>query len=111
MEWENNSFDFVVAVSALEFVSDLDEVCIEIKRVLKPEGSFMIVTPGKSPLLDFGLKVLTGIQANEDFEDRREIILPTLRRHFEVKQELTYPKYGAALIKFYTALELSPRSN
>ena len=31
MKWENDFFDFVVAVSALEFVADLDEVCEEVK--------------------------------------------------------------------------------
>ncbi|TMM57112.1 class I SAM-dependent methyltransferase [Maribacter algarum] len=108
MKWENNSFDFVVAVSALEFVSDLDAVCREVKRILKPNGSFMVVTPGKSPLLDFGLKVLTGKSAKEDFADRREIILPTLLKHFSTKQKLTYPRHGASLVKLYTALELTP---
>lgn len=111
MKWENDSFDFVVAVSTLEFVSDLDKVCREVKRILKPNGSFMIVTPGQSPMLDFGFKILTGKSAKEDFANRREFILPTLHKHFEVKQELTYPKYGASLVKLYTALELTPLSN
>lgn len=109
MPWENDFFDFIVAVSALEFVSDLDAVCVEIKRMLKPQGSFLVVTPGQSPVLDFGLKILTGKSAKEDFADRREIILPTLHKHFDVKRELTFPKYGARLIKLYTALELTPK--
>jgi ubiquinone/menaquinone biosynthesis C-methylase UbiE len=109
MPWENDFFDFIVAVSALEFVSDLDAVCVEIKRMLKPQGSFLVVTPGQSPILDFGLKILTGKSAKEDFADRREIILPTLHKHFDVKRELTFPKYGASLIKLYTALELMPK--
>lgn len=110
MKWQDNSFDFVIAVSALEFVSDLDSVCKEVKRILKPNGSFMVVTPGQSPFLDFGLKVLTGKSAKEDFADRRKNILPTLQNHFEAKRELIYPSYGASLIKLYTALELTPRS-
>lgn len=109
MLWQDNFFDFVIAVSALEFVSDLEAVCKEVKRILKSTGSFLVVTPGNSPILDTGLKVLTGKNAKEDFADRRELILPTLHKHFEVKQELTFPKYGAFLIKFYTALELTPK--
>lgn len=107
MKWPTHSFDFVVAISALEFVSDLNAVCEEVKRILKPEGSFMVVTPGKSALLDFGLKILTGKSAKEDFADRREVILPTLKKHFKVKQELAYPTYGSSLLKLYTALELT----
>lgn len=107
--WQENFFDFVVAVSALEFVSDLDAVCLEVKRILKPGGSFFVVTPGSAPLLDFGLKLLTGKNAREDFADRRETILPTLREHFRVKRELVFPKYGSSILKLYTALELQPK--
>ncbi len=102
-------FDTVVAVSALEFVADLDAVCSEVKRVLKTGGRFLIVTPGNSPLLDFGLKVLTGKSAKDDFADRRDAIIPTLSKHFDVRQEPTFPKYGSSLIKLYTALELTPK--
>lgn len=109
MPWENSFFDVIVAVSALEFVSDLDAVCAEVKRLLAPGGSFLIVTPGQSPLLDLGLKVLTGKSAKDDFADRRELIRPTLHRHFKVKRELTFPQYGAFLVKLYTALELQPK--
>lgn len=109
MIWEDNSFDSIVAVSALEFVSDLEAVCLEVKRTLRPNGSFMLVTPGKSPILDFGFNLLTGKSAKKDFEDRREIVLPMLFKHFEVKQELSFPKYGSSILKLYTGLELKPK--
>ena len=109
MIWQNDFFDSVVAVSALEFVADLDAVCGEVSRILQPSGSFFVVTPGQSPILDFGLKILTGKSAKEDFADRREAILPTLFKHFTVKKQLAYPKYGSRLIKLYTALELQPK--
>lgn len=110
MDWPDGFFDRIVAISALEFVSDLDAVCLEVKRMLAPGGSFLVVTPGQSPVLDFGLKVLTGKSAKEDFADRREIILPTLRRHFDVKRELAFPRFGSFLVKLYTALELQNRN-
>lgn len=109
MKWQDNFFDFVVAVSALEFVSDLDTVCLEVKRILKSTGSFLVITPGHSPLLDFGLKILTGKSAKEDFADRRELILPTLDKYFKVKKELAFPLYGSSFIKLYTALELQSK--
>jgi hypothetical protein len=40
--------------------------------------------PGHSPVLDAGLKILTGNSASRDFGDRREQIVPTLHRHFIV---------------------------
>jgi ubiquinone/menaquinone biosynthesis C-methylase UbiE len=109
MKWKDNSFDLVVAVSALEFVSDLEAVCLEVKRILKPTGSFIIVTPGESPILDFGFKLLTGKSAKNDFADRRGVVLPMLYKHFNIKQELTYPKYLSSFVKLYTGLELNPK--
>lgn len=107
MSWSDDFFDFVVAVSALEFVSDLDAVCLEVKRTLRADGSFFVVTPGQSPLLDFGLKILTGKSAKEDFADRRTLILPTLLKHFDVRKEITYPRHTKSLVRLYTALELT----
>lgn len=107
MKWEAESFDAVVAVSALEFIEDLDGACREVRRVLKPDGSFFIVTPGHSPVADFGLKVLTGKSAKTDFDDRREQILPTLKRHFDVQLQVNFPRVTGALLKLYTALELT----
>ena len=110
IEVQDNYFDFIVAVSSLEFVSDLDAVCLEMKRTLTPNGSVLVVTPGKSPILDFGLKLLTGKRAEDDFEGRRENIIPTLSKHFDVKQNVTFPKLKASPIKLYTALELVPKA-
>ena len=109
IEAEDNFFDSIVAVSALEFVSDLDAVCSEIKRTLTPDGSFLVVTPGKSLILDFGLKLLTGKSAKDEFGNRRENIIPTLNKHFDVKQNLSFPKFRASPIKCYTAMELVPK--
>lgn len=87
----NGSFDCVVAVSSLEFVSDLDQVCQEIERVLTPTGRLIVITPGSSPVLDTGLKLLTGKSAKEDFGDRRSLIVPTLQKWFSVVTAKTAP--------------------
>ncbi len=110
MPWNSNFFDIIVAVSALEFVSDLDAVCQEVIRTLSGDGRFIIVTPSKSAVLDFGLKILTGVSAKKDFANRRELILPTLKKYFNVKQKLTYPEKASSLFTIYTALELTPKN-
>ena len=106
---QDDYFDFIVAVSTLEFVSDLDAVCLEMKRTLAPGGSVFVVTPQQSPILDFGLRMLTGRSAKSDFGDRREKIVPTLNKYFDVKQGTTFPKFKASPIKFYSAMELVPK--
>ncbi|HKI00536.1 MAG TPA: class I SAM-dependent methyltransferase [Thermoanaerobaculia bacterium] len=106
MPFEEGYFDVLVAVSALEFVADLDAACAEIRRVLSPGGTLIVVTPGHSPLVDFGLGVLTGKRAKEDFGDRRQSVIPTLLERFTVQRRLTVPARGISLIHLYTALEL-----
>jgi ubiquinone/menaquinone biosynthesis C-methylase UbiE len=106
LPFDDDFFDCLVAVSALEFVDDLDAACVEIKRVLKADGAFVVITPGHSPLVDLGLKLLTGKSAKTDFDDRRTKLIPTLLKHFRVERELTSPPVGSSLVKFYTALKL-----
>lgn len=106
LPFEEKFFDCIVAISTLEFVDDLDAACVEIKRVLETSGSLLVVTPGHSPIADFGLKVLTGKRAADDFGDRRHSLIPTLLKHFTVRRRLTFPSYGSSILQLYTAFEL-----
>lgn len=106
MPFADDLFDAIVAVSALEFIEDLDAACLEIKRVLRPDGRLLVVTPGYSPIADFGLRILTGKSAKDDYSERRERLLPTIKKHFNVERQLTAPPFGGTLIRLYTALEL-----
>ena len=96
-------FDAVVAVSSFEFISDFDRASVEIARVMKPDGAFFVITPGDSPLLDLGLKILTGADAERDYQGRRKDVLPALRRHFRVVDERKGP---SSLFCVYRGLEL-----
>jgi len=98
-------FQCVVAVSVLEFVDDLSAACREIKRVLTPDGILVVATPRISPILDVGLRLLTGESAKHDFSARREQVIPTLKKYFVVAEERTA---GLLSLKLYTGLKLCP---
>jgi ubiquinone/menaquinone biosynthesis C-methylase UbiE len=106
MPYADGFFDGLIAVSTLEFVPDLEAGCREARRVLRPGGAFVVLTPGVSPLADFGLRVLTGKSARTDFGDRRQAVIPTLLRHFRVQAQRTLPRFGRSLVHLYTALKL-----
>ena len=96
-----------MAVSAVEFIDHLETACIEIRRILAPGGVFIVVTPGSSPIMDLGLRILTGNDPQEDFGNRRQAVVPTLLRHFVLQRTLTFPPFGGSLARLYTALRLS----
>jgi SAM-dependent methyltransferase len=103
-------FDRVVAISSMEFVGDIHAACREIKRVLAPEGRFVVVTPGHSSLLDFGLKMLTGKNAQTDYDQRRERLLPVLREHFDIVRWVKYPPILSYVLPVYNAMELKAKT-
>ncbi len=108
LPYDTASFDCVVAVSALEYVDAIDEACRELCRILTPEGCLVMVTPGVSPVVDAGLKLLTGESARANYDKRRQALRLALDRHFDLGDERHCPSAGGALLRLYTALRLVP---
>ena len=109
LPFEDNSLDCVVTVSSLEFVEDIDAACREVHRVLAPGGIFVVITPGHSALVDFGLRMLTGENASRDFGQRRERILPVLKTRFAVERIEARPTVLHRIVHLYTGLRLGKR--
>jgi SAM-dependent methyltransferase len=107
LPFEDGFFNGVVTVSSLEFVEDIDQACREVKRVLSPDGVFVVITPGYSSLVDLGLKVLTGEDPKKDFGERREKILPALLEHFVVEKRILRPRFINSVVHLYTGLRLA----
>ena len=107
MPFRENFFDGIVAVSSLEFIEELDASCSALKRVLKPNGFLVTVTPSYSPVADLGLKLLTGKSAQQDYDNRRQRLIPTLLKHFKVLEQKTSPLLVSTVLPLYTGLKLS----
>ena len=101
LPYRDESFDCVVGVSCLEFVDSIEETCEELVRVLAPGGTIVVVTPGCSPILDLGLRLMTGEWAEDTFQGRRQVVLPALRRRFATRLERRFPPVPS--LWFYTA--------
>lgn len=111
MPYPDAHFDSAIAVSSLEFVPDIEAACREIVRVLQPGGRLIVIVPGHSPVLDLGLRLLTGKSASTDYADRRQRLMPALENHFEVRRWLKFPPLISALLPVYNALELIPQTS
>jgi SAM-dependent methyltransferase len=108
MPFEDESFDCIVAVSTLEFVTDLPRAVRELSRILRPDGRAIVVVPGDHPLLDFGLRVVAGTDARRDFGDRRAGVIPALEDAFRIERRLGWPPLFGPL-QVYKAVRLEPR--
>jgi ubiquinone/menaquinone biosynthesis C-methylase UbiE len=105
LPYADEFFDCVVSVSAIEYVEDIDKACRELTRVLRPGGSIIIATPGVSPIWDLALRLSTG-ENPAQYSNRRQRLLPTLKRHFSVSNEIAVPSLGGPLFRLYTGVHL-----
>ena len=104
LPYPDGTFDTVVVVSAFEFVPDVAAAAGEVVRVLTPRGSAVVVTPGNSPVLDLGLKLLTGERAEDTFEGRRAQVVPSLHAAGDVVEERRLPPAVGRVLPLYRAL-------
>ncbi len=100
----DNYFDLVIAISSMEFVDNIDQGCNEVSRILKDDGKFVVITPTISSIADMGLKLLTGRNAETDYNGKRNKLMPALMKYFKIEKELIYPKIPS--LKLYSGLRL-----
>lgn len=108
MPYPDHYFDVAVSVSCLEFVPDPVAAAQELRRVLKPEGRLVLVTPGRSLVGDLGLWLLTRNKAKDEYENRRESLLPALQRCFAIEAQRHFPPLSLGLVRLYHALRMRP---
>ena len=109
LPYADGSFDVAVVVSAFEFVPDVAVAAREAVRVLSPHGVALVVTPGTSPVLDLGLKVLTGERGEDTFEGRRAQVVPALQAAGEIVEERRLPVAVGRALPVYRALAVRRR--
>ena len=108
LPYRDATFDCAIAVSSLEFVANIDTAVREIGRVLNPGGSLIVVTPGHSAVVDWGLKVLTGASANADYDRRRQNLLPAISKRFVIETQRLFPPVAGHVVRLYAALRFRP---
>ena len=105
-DYHDNYFDAIVAVSVLEFVTDLQAALSEVKRILKKDGVFITICPMDSRLLDFFLSLYAKKTAKEEFGDSRKYVCKALELNFKIiKKGYMTPIIGK-LFPVYTHFKL-----
>jgi ubiquinone/menaquinone biosynthesis C-methylase UbiE len=107
MPFLNESFDLIVSISTFEFIQDKDSACMEIKRVLKQNGQFILITPAESWLLDVGFRLMTHENAKHDFGSERQVVFPILKEHFYISERKIFPSVLGKIFPIYRAFVLT----
>jgi SAM-dependent methyltransferase len=106
LPFPDRSFDMVVVVSVFEFVPDVFAATREVIRILSPRGLAVVVTPGSSPVLDLGLKVLTGKRAEDTFRGRRPLVVSALRAAGDIVETRFLPPIFGRLLPVYRVISV-----
>lgn len=87
--YENSSFDLVIANHVLFYCDDIQKVCHEICRILKPDGVFLCSTYGSSHMKEVS-------QLVTDFDDRIVLSADKLYERFgrENGEEILAPFFS-----------------
>lgn len=76
----SGSFDAVIVVSALEFVPDPERCLYECRRVLRPGGRLLGITPRRLPWADAVYSAISGVRPEPEFQGGRERVQDALAR-------------------------------
>jgi SAM-dependent methyltransferase len=106
LPFKDKVLDLIIAVSCLEYMDPLENAVQEIKRVLRPDGCLIFVTPGNSPVIDYLHDLLTGRKVKEHYAQRRDVLIPSFTRSFVVQQELAIPPFGGRFMTLYRGFRL-----
>jgi ubiquinone/menaquinone biosynthesis C-methylase UbiE len=103
------SFDAVVIVSALEFISDAALCLRESLRVLRKEGCLVFLTPRPLPWADRILQLLVGVKPETQFQGGRERVQAALRLVIPQAVHMGYPPWLPGWLQPYDVIMYETR--
>lgn len=90
--YKDNSFDIVIANHVLFYCEHINEVCAEVARVLRPDGSFICSTYGSNHMKEISELV-------SSFDNRITLSAESLYEHFGLDNG------NAVLAKYFSKIE------
>jgi len=119
--FDSESFDLIIATSVLEHVKDLDSAFIELKRVLKKDGTLIIGYPIENKFIVFLRKIEAYLRPNlnkavsQELETNSERghlsnyleIKNQAKKHFNIEENIFLKALG--LLRIYEILELKKK--
>lgn len=92
LPYKNDTFDYVVSMSVLEHIPDLEQPVKEIKRVLKKGGTAIIGFPVKNFIMRQFFKIIKFDDEKGHPSDHNKIY-NTLNRNFNIEKMIKFPRF------------------
>lgn len=86
LPYKDNEFDFVLCTEVLEHVPDFKIAIEEIKRVLKPNGQFLVTVPNSlcpAEIAHQAKHIIMWLLRGEAITHINIFLLPTVKKHFK----------------------------
>ncbi len=90
MRFKNKTFDVVFCCSILEHSKNLNVILNEIKRILKPGGKIITLSPTEGKFYSF-LRFLVGFKKPKDHYLNSDEIRKLIEKFFEIKKVQRFP--------------------
>jgi SAM-dependent methyltransferase len=96
LPWDDAQFDTVVSGTSLDHVLSLDASLAEVRRVLKPDGRYLVwlASIAGAPAFDEHRSDAGAIDDFHLFHFDRAWIEPLFEKHFEIADVMTLPQAG-----------------
>lgn len=90
MPYQDSLFDYVVSVSTLEHIKEIDQAMAEIARVLKPGGKAALSFPVRNVITDWFYK-LFGYNPREIHPSSHTDIINAAKKYFDIEKIVKFP--------------------
>jgi len=100
LPFAEDSFDAVVATSALEHFRDVDKTVAEIARVTKRGGTLLFLSPTENAFYRFG-RWLFGYKKPEDHYHSAKDIEDVLERYYRAELRRAFPRVFIPFLSMY----------
>ena len=105
LSFKDNSFDIVFALDSLEHIKNVDDAIKQLRRVLKPNGTFIITGPTENFFYKFGRFLLKGTFSEKEgpgtgvhYHTIRTLDKDLIKHGFVKKKEMNLPQYLPGII-------------
>ena len=105
LPFTDNFFECIIAISVLEHIKNLEKTLLEILRVLKPNGIFLVGIPIKNKFMNLIFKNLLRFQSDRYHLNSHIDVIVGIQKFFRVLETRKFPYFLPIDSGFYIALK------